>query len=148
MIITIKLINGTIKERLTVECPLLIPASIINACNGGKSDPPRMAMIKPAEPNFTSSPILQGLYRKSSGTSRTCKRKPRPGNTCQFYFQIQSLPALKFLPRLPMTLTVYSGEYTLTRKCIQTCSRKTTPWRQYCISGTVFPRSFPLTPPA
>ena len=50
--------NGSINEAFTAgnELPI-VPKSMIEACNGGNIDPPRMAMISPAAPNLASSPI-------------------------------------------------------------------------------------------
>ena len=38
------------------KSPKTVPRSMIIACNGGSTEPPRMAMIRPAAPNFASSP--------------------------------------------------------------------------------------------
>ena len=51
----IKHIRGNIKEILTAGKFPIIPISIIEACIGGSTEPPSIAIINPAAPNFASS---------------------------------------------------------------------------------------------
>ena len=56
MTITTKQMNGKINERFTAGIFQRVCISIMLACNGGSTEPPRIAIIKPAAPNLASSP--------------------------------------------------------------------------------------------
>ena len=48
--------NGRINDTLTAGRQPTVCRSMMLACTGGKMDPPRIAIIRPAAPNFASSP--------------------------------------------------------------------------------------------
>ena len=48
--------KGRTNDRLTAGMPHNTCWSMMDACSGGKMEPPKMAIIKPAAPNFASSP--------------------------------------------------------------------------------------------
>ena len=54
--ITMKHINGSTNDTFTAGRPAISPLSIIIACRGGSTEPPSIAIIRPAAPNFASSP--------------------------------------------------------------------------------------------
>ena len=49
--------NGRINETLTAGNHAICSKSMMLACSGGRTEPPRIAIIRPAAPNFASSPI-------------------------------------------------------------------------------------------
>ena len=55
--ITRKQMNGKMNETLTAGIEPISFISMILACNGGSTEPPRIAIIRPAAPNLASSPI-------------------------------------------------------------------------------------------
>ena len=58
MAITMKLIKGIVNERVVAEMSMMVmPESMMRAWSGGKTDPPRMAMISPAPAILMFSPI-------------------------------------------------------------------------------------------
>lgn len=55
--ITMKHNRGIRNDTLTAGMPNNVLQSIMEACNGGNIEPPNIAIIRPAAPNFASSPI-------------------------------------------------------------------------------------------
>ena len=49
--------RGIRNDTLTAGMPNNVLQSIMEACNGGNIEPPNIAIIRPAAPNFASSPI-------------------------------------------------------------------------------------------
>ena len=49
-------IKVLLDDKFTAGIPNNVCWSIIQACNGGNTEPPRIAIIKPAAPNLASSP--------------------------------------------------------------------------------------------
>ena len=62
---TMKQIKGKIKLRFTEAMLPMPPPSMIRACKGGSTEPPKMAMISPAAPILASSPVSVPTLRRT-----------------------------------------------------------------------------------
>ena len=55
--ITRKQMKGRMNETLTAGNQAICFRSMILACSGGRTEPPKIAIIRPAAPNLASSPM-------------------------------------------------------------------------------------------